>query len=97
MYKENLKKIRKRLGLSMAKFAVELEMSSSTLTGYERGTRTPSILLCTQLRKKLNVNLNWFVSGEGEMFNREITDYEKTKADILEEVKFMLKNEGVIK
>ncbi len=97
MYKENLKKIRTKLGLSVAKFAAELEMPQSTLTGYERGIRTPSVLLCTQLYKKLNVNLNWFISGEGEMFNHKITDYEKTKTDILEEVKTLLKNEGLIK
>ncbi len=31
------------------------------------------------------------------MFNHKVTDYEKTKADILQEVKTMLQNEGVIK
>ena len=69
MYAENLKKIRHRLGLSVAKFADKLEMSPRTLTTYERNERTPSWLLFTQLYIKLNVNMNWFVSGEGEMFN----------------------------
>lgn len=97
MYKENLKKIRKELGLSVAKLAEKLEISHNTLAGYEYQKRTPPITFCVQLYTKLNINLNWFVSGEGEMFNHKITDYEKTKADILEEVKTMLKNEGVIK
>lgn len=68
MYTENLKSIRKELDLSVAKFADKLEMSASTLTGYERGERTPSIKLFTQLSIKLGVNLNWFVSGKGPMF-----------------------------
>lgn len=71
MFAENLKKIRQELGLSVAKFADKLEMSASTLTGYERGERTPSWTLFTQLYIKANVNMNWFVSGEGEIFNQK--------------------------
>lgn len=97
MYTENLKKIRKSMGLSVAKFAEALNMPTPTITNYERKQRVPSINLCIQLYQKLNVNLNWFISGEGEMYNHKVTDYEKTKADILQEVKTMLQNEGVIK
>lgn len=68
MYIENLKLLRKELGLSVAKFSDKLGMSASTLTGYERGERTPSVNLFTQLYLKLAVNLNWFVSGKGAMF-----------------------------
>ncbi|MCD8378436.1 MAG: helix-turn-helix domain-containing protein [Candidatus Gastranaerophilales bacterium] len=69
MIEENLKKIRTELGLSVAKFADKLEMSANTITNYEQNRREPSLNLFVQLNKKLNVNLNWFVSGEGEMFN----------------------------
>ena len=71
MFAKNLKKIRQELGLSVAKFADRLDMSASTLTGYERGERTPSLLLFTQLYKNANANINWFVSGEGLMFRNE--------------------------
>ena len=71
MFAENLKKIRQELGLSVAKFADKLNMSASTLTGYERGERTPSWTLFTQLYKNVNTNINWFVSGEGLMFRNE--------------------------
>lgn len=77
MLAENLKKVRQELGLSVAKFADKLEMSASTLTGYERSERTPSLQLFTQLYKKLNVNLNWLVSGEGEMFNANAKQFEQ--------------------
>lgn len=97
MYAENLKKIRKKLGLSVAKFAEKLEMSASTLTGYELRKRIPSIMLCTQLYRKLNINLNWFVSGNGDMFNKSTSDFEQTKKEIIDEVKKMLKNEGIVK
>lgn len=68
MISENLKKLRKHLGLSMAKFADKVEISAVTLTNYERGERTPSAPFFIQLHKNLNVNLNWLVSGVGEMF-----------------------------
>lgn len=98
MYAENLKNIRKSLRLSVAKFAELLEMSASTLTGYERSERTPSWQLFAQLYKKANVNLNWFVSGEGEMFLSSqsfASEYESVKNDILKEVRKMFKEKGL--
>ena len=93
MVAENLKKIRQELGLSVAKFADKLEMSASTLTGYERNERTPSVNLFTQLYKKANVNLNWFISGEGQMFNPPIEQVEKKLTQIVDE---RLKKYGLI-
>lgn len=71
MLAENLKKIRIKLGLSVAKFADKLEMSANTLTNYEKNRREPSLNLFVQLDKKLNINLNWLVSGQGNMFNEQ--------------------------
>ena len=98
MFSENLKKIRQHLGLSVAKFAGKLDIPQRTLTTYERGERTPSWKLFTQLYKKANVNLNWFVSGEGEMFlpNQNFaSEYESVKNDILAEVRKMFKEKGL--
>lgn len=96
MHQENLKKIRQKLGLSVAKFADKLDIPAPTLTCYERGERTPSAQLFVQLHKKINVNLNWFVSGDGEMFNQE-SDLKNFKKEILAEVRQMLKDEGLIR
>jgi transcriptional regulator with XRE-family HTH domain len=93
MLAENLKKVRIELGLSVAKFADKLEMSANTLTNYEQNRREPSLNLFVQLNKKLNVNLNWLVSGKGEMFNAP--EYEDVKAEILKEVEKMLKERGL--
>ncbi len=43
MFSENLRKIRKELGLSLARFADMLEMSANTLTNYELNRREPSL------------------------------------------------------
>ena len=69
MYANHLKKIRQSLDLSIAKMSKKLDMSASTLTSYERGERTPSVEFLTRLYKIFNINTNWFVSGEGEIFN----------------------------
>ena len=94
MLKENLKKIRKKLGLSVAKLSDKLEIPAMTLTNYERGDRTPSAQLFIQMNKKLNVNLNWFVTGEGEMFNPP--KYEAVEDSLTMKVEEILKKKGLI-
>ena len=71
MYSENLKKIRKELDLSVVKLSEKIEVSANTISAYERGIRCPSLDFGLQLYKKLNININWFITGEGEMFNGE--------------------------
>jgi len=93
MYAENLKKIRQSLELSIAKMSKRLNMSASTLTSYERGDRMPSALFITRLYKVFNVNANWFVSGEGRMFNLE--EKQDMKTEILAEVKQMFIDKGI--
>lgn len=68
MIAENIKKIRKELHLSVARLSEKLNMPAVTLTNYERKERTPSANLFIQLHRILNINLNWLVSGQGEMF-----------------------------
>lgn len=94
MFSENLKKIRQHLGLSVAKFADKLDIPQRTLTTYERGERTPSWKLFTQLYQKLNINLNWFVSGKGKMFNEQqpSTSNEELEQKVVE----VMKKYGVI-
>lgn len=99
MLKENLKKIRQELGLSVAKLSEKIDIPAMTLTNYERGERTPSAQLFIQLNTKLNVNLNWFVSGKGKMFNS--SQLENISDDVLDTVKNLISEEldrrGLIK
>lgn len=93
MFSENLRKIRKELGLSLARFADMLEMSANTLTNYELNRREPSLTFFVQLSKKTNVNLNWLVSGKGSMFNSP--EFEDAREEILKEVDEILVKYGV--
>ena len=82
MINDNLRKIREELGLSMTKFSEKLEIPAMTLIHYERGDRTPSAQLFIQLDKKLNINLNWLVSGKGEMFNQNALSFEPSNEEL---------------
>ena len=97
MLQENLKKVRLELGLTVAKFSEKLEIPAMTLTHYERGDRTPSAQLFIQLDKKLNVNLNWLVSGEGEMFTTKSSKSNILKSLLRNEMLEILKEEGILK
>ena len=95
MYVENLKKLRKKLRYSIDELASLLDIPSRTLGGYERNERVPSIDLAVKLKNKLNVNLNWLVSGEGQMFNAP--KFEEIEDDIKTYVVSLLEKAGAIK
>nr|DAV17942.1 MAG TPA: helix-turn-helix domain protein [Caudoviricetes sp.] len=95
MYSKNLRELREKLDLSVAKLAKQLDMSASTLTSYERGERTPSVEFLTRLYKVLNVNTNWFVSGQGNMFNSP--QFEQVQDELALKVRSILREEGLIK
>lgn len=97
MYAERIKEIRKKLDLSVAKMAGKINIPARTVTGYERGERTPSIEFVTQCCIILNINANWFLTGEGEMFNQNAQQYAAVKKELRSEVLQILKDEGIIK
>lgn len=68
MYSENLRKIRKELDISAQKMADKLGVSQGSIAQYEAGKREPNYNFISRLNEVFNVNLNWFVSGQGEMF-----------------------------
>lgn len=98
MYAENTKKIRNYLRLSVNEMADIVGMPARTLGGYERRERTPSIEFVTQLCKKLDVNANWFLTGEGEMFNPPKFEQARNElAQRMERMEAALKSAGLLK
>lgn len=43
-------------------------ISYSTLQNYLRGVREPNVEILTKFSIHLNINLNWLLTGQGEMF-----------------------------
>jgi len=49
-------------------FAKDLGISRTTLIGYEDGSVAPSANFLAKICQIYNVNINWFLTGKGEMF-----------------------------
>jgi len=67
---QRLSDVRKELGFPERQpFAEALGVPKTTLGNYERGDRDPDLLLLSEYRDRFGVNINWLVTGEGEMFD----------------------------
>ncbi|WP_142417222.1 helix-turn-helix domain-containing protein [Bartonella massiliensis] len=73
---KRLRLIRKSLLLSRHQIATHLGINKAIYDHAERGTTFPNVEFLVVLSQKLKVNLNWLVTGNGEMFS----DTAKAKA-----------------
>ncbi len=62
-----LKSLRKKLGFNQGEFAEKLRISQTYYSEIERGSKGFSATVLLSLYA-LNVNLDWLIGGEGEMF-----------------------------
>ena len=95
-YVKRLKIIREHLGLSVSEFSKRLELPQEALREYELGEKSPSAELFIQLDKKFNINLNWFVSGRGGLFQPENTSSAVLAGIFTPQALEILKKEGLI-
>ncbi len=67
MFNERLKSIREFIGLNQVSFAELFEVSQRTLSNWETGRNEPSLNVLQKLHLDYNVNLNWLLTGQGQM------------------------------
>ena len=88
MYTENLKKLRRELRLSAQKLADSMGISLITMQNYELGKREPKYSFLLKLLTDYNVNINWLMTGEGDMFlaaqNEPPEDIQKLVSDLID-------------
>jgi SOS-response transcriptional repressor LexA len=60
--------LRKSLSKSLSEMAGDLSMEKSSISRYERGINRPSVDFLHKLILNYNVNVNWMITGENEMF-----------------------------
>ena len=75
---EKIKKIMKALDLNQAGLASKLDLSQGVISEFASGTRDPSKDFFLGI-SKLGISLDWFVTGEGEMF---LLSHQKTLKSI---------------
>ncbi len=65
--KERLKEVRKYLKLSQKEMAEELGVPVTAISKYEIGRVKPASDMLIKINHKFKINLNWLLTGEGEM------------------------------
>lgn len=63
-----LREVMEYKGLNIKAFAELLDMPYRTLQNYLLNERDPSVDILIRVSEILNVDLNWLIRGEGEMF-----------------------------
>lgn len=75
--KDRLFRLIAQLGMNMRDFAKSIELSGPVLSSIKSGRTQPTLLVVSKIKAKYpNVNTNWLIAGEGEMF----TDMKSEKA-----------------
>lgn len=95
MISERLKAIRDHYSLSQSKIAEKLEVSPRTYTRYESNERQPDAEVLLRLYERLEVNINWLLSGDGYMIVSDKTVNEIIHFNSLElRIKKMIESES---
>ncbi len=76
---DRIKEIRNTKNLTQSEFARVLETSAGHISEIEAKKTTPGGEFLTSLLRKFNVNINWLLTGEGDIFinedeNRKLID-----------------------
>ena len=95
VFSSNLRKVRKKIGLTQEKLANNLGTATMTISKYERKGVNPILNILTGLFSNFNVNLNWLLNDEDnddEMFRKEKSPDYGIYSEEKEELDFMMDN-----
>jgi transcriptional regulator with XRE-family HTH domain len=81
------RKVRSKKGLTQAKLAEVLDVSRSLIAQIDKYHAEPSKEIIIKIVMKLNINANWLLTGDGDMFlnNSNDSEYYKEKIRYLKE------------
>lgn len=65
-FSKNLRKMRKKLGLTQEGLARVLNTTKTTIFRYEKHGASPSLSVLQNIHQKLNVDLNWLLNDTGD-------------------------------
>lgn len=90
---KRLKFIIEQRNQSQGEFAKILNLPRQIISNYVNDLSKPNYDVLFKLYKDLNINLNWFITGEGSMFNQ--TPNEALKEELRKEFEELLKSKGL--
>jgi SOS-response transcriptional repressor LexA len=71
-YYTRLRNLRKFLDQTQEEFAEKVGIPRTSLFNYEKGISVPPADFISALKEAFNVNFDWFLTGEGEMFGASL-------------------------
>ena len=83
-FSENIKALRKFLGITQDEFAIKIDVHRVTLAKFEQGELKPAFDTLEKICGAFKVNIGWLVSGDGDMFEGH-----KNQRDIEEIVSYL--------
>lgn len=84
--KNRIKLIREHFNLTVAELSEILSIPARTIGSWERGENPPNEKFMTALIERLNVNINWFLTGKGDMIiNPSYGNMEDETGDLTKE------------
>lgn len=89
------KKIRTEKRLTQAELGKLLGVSKQAVANIESEHNKPSIEFISKLIENLGVNSNWYITGNGDMFNA--LEFEDVRDEVLEKVDEILIKYGIKK
>lgn len=66
-----VKAVRMRLKMTQEEFAKKIKLKVFSISRYETGSRVPDTNTLQKLKEVYHVDLNWLLTGEGEMYQRK--------------------------
>lgn len=72
---ERVKEIRKALGLTLEKFGERLGVGKTAISKIEKGERNLTDQMAKSICREYNVNYDYLVYGDGEMYASDETQY----------------------
>lgn len=69
MHGERVKEIRNSLNLTLEKFGQKLGVTKTAISRIETGDRALTDHMAKSICREYNVNYDWLIYGEGEMFS----------------------------
>ena len=90
-----LKKIRKELKLSQEEFGKQLGLTRAAIAAVEADNNKFSNDVLCKLILTFDVNVNYLLVGKGNVFNAP--EFEQVKDELAQQVRKILREEGLIK
>lgn len=86
---ERLRELREKYGISQSDVAKRLSLTSSTISSYERGERTPSLLIILKFSYLYNCSVDYLLgknNDDGSHVYIDITELSEKKRKAVDEL-----------